>query len=143
MPSVGATGGKSTGVGVLSHYPCRNLRVTWPVNLHAEARTHVSAISFGIHLTSLLMRKLMGLCRWSSNALCVRLVAPGWLWVTGTKRPVSSHRKRFCCKMVMLKLNADHAVLAARLHHVGMRSNVSVWRKPAPIPSEFAHKVFR
>ena len=40
--SVGVIGGKCTGVGFVSHHPGRNLPVTWPEELHQEARTHVA-----------------------------------------------------------------------------------------------------
>ena len=41
--SLGSVGGKATGVGLLSSYPCRNLPCQWPLDLQETARVHASA----------------------------------------------------------------------------------------------------
>lgn len=41
--SLGSIGGKATGVGLLSSFPCRNLPCQWPHDLHETGRVHAGA----------------------------------------------------------------------------------------------------
>ena len=42
--SVGVIGGKATGVGVLSNFPCRSLPENWPDDLRKAGRAHAAAV---------------------------------------------------------------------------------------------------
>ena len=42
--TMGAIGGKATGVGVLSDFPCRSLPECWPDHLRQAGRAHASAV---------------------------------------------------------------------------------------------------
>ena len=45
--SLGSVGGRATGVGLLSSYPCRNLPCQWPPSLVESARVHAGAACVG------------------------------------------------------------------------------------------------
>ena len=47
--SLSCIGGKATGVGLLSSYPCRTLPCTWPKHLKETARIHAGAICCDNH----------------------------------------------------------------------------------------------